>query len=382
MAGRLKRGEPEQVERLRALTEVFRPAAPIDRQSLFSGRKRQLGDLFAVADQPGQHAVVYGERGVGKTSLVSVAAEVLAASGVVTARTTCDRSDDYESVWRKALGELRFTVTKPGVGFAAPAREAQVSASALLSEDATPHDVRRGLQSLAGGRQVAVFIDEFDRLASNDDRLLFADTIKTLSDELPGATIVLVGVADDVEQLIAEHLSIERALVQIHMPRMSHDELAEVVSRGIAQGLPHYAHLLGQLSARTALEDLRTSVRLGDVNDAIAEAIEKTQQTVRESYRKATEENGDALYPKVVLACALAESDEYGFFGASDVRLPEEDIDPAGYLDSLSAGEHGGLLQRRGVASPRYRFVNPLLQPYVLMRGLAEGRVAPELLPS
>ena len=51
------------------------------------------------------------------------------------------------------------------------------------------HDVRRGLQSLAGGRRVAVFIDEFDRLASNDDRLLFADTIKTLSDELPGATI-------------------------------------------------------------------------------------------------------------------------------------------------------------------------------------------------
>ena len=108
-----------------------------------------------------------------------------------------------------------------------------MSASALLSEDATPHDVRRGLQSLAGGRRVAVFIDEFDRLASNDDRLLFADTIKTLSDELPGATIVLVGVADDVEQLIAEHLSIERALVQIHMPRMSHAELAEVVSRGI-----------------------------------------------------------------------------------------------------------------------------------------------------
>ena len=377
MAGRLKRGEPEQVERLRALTEVFRPAAPIDRQSLFSGRTRQLGDLFAVAEQPGQHAVVYGERGVGKTSLVSVAAEVLAASGVVTARTTCDRSDDYESVWRKALGELRFTVTKPGVGFAAPAREAQVSASALLSEDATPHDVRRGLQSLAGGRRVAVFIDEFDRLASNDDRLLFADTIKTLSDELPGATIVLVGVADDVEQLIAEHLSIERALVQIHMPRMSHAELAEVVSRGIesarltiardavdtiarlGQGLPHYAHLLGQLSARTALEDLRTSVRLGDVNDAVAEAIEKTQQTVRESYRKATEENGDALYPKVVLACALAESDEYGFFGASDVHLPEEDVDPAGYLDSLSAGEHGGLLQRRGVVEPAL----PLRQP-------------------
>ena len=153
-------------------------------------------------------------------------------------------------------------------------------------------------------------------------------------------------------------------------------------SRGWRRGLPHYTHLLGQLSSRNALEDLRTNVRLGDVNDAVAEAIEKTQQTVRESYRRATEENGDALYPKVVLACALAQSDEYGFFGADDVHLTEEDVDPVGYLDSLAGAEHGGVLQRRGVANPRYRFVNPLLQPYVLMRGLADGSVAPELLPT
>ena len=395
---RLKRGEPEQVERLQALTEAFRPAAPIDRRSLFSGRTRQLGDLFDVADQPGQHAVVYGERGVGKTSLVTVAAEVLAAADVLTARTTCDRSDDYESVWRKALGEVQFTVSRPGVGFTGQARDVRVSAAALLADDATPHDVRRGLQSLAGERRVAVFLDEFDRLSSAEDRLLFADTIKTLSDALPRATVVLVGVADDVEQLIAEHQSIERALVQIHMPRMSHGELAEIVTGGaerarltiakdavdtiarLAQGLPHYAHLLGQLSARFALEDLRTNVRLGDVNDAVGEAIEKTQQTVRETYRQATEEDGDARYREVVLACALADADEYGFFAVSDVHVP--DVDASGYLDALAEPAHGGLLQRRGSANPRYRFVNPLLQPYVLMRALSEGAVAPAGLPS
>ena len=397
MSPRLKRGEPEQIERLQALTQAFRPAAPIDRQGLFSGRTRQLGDLFAVADQPGQHAVVYGERGVGKTSLVSVAAEVLGAAGVVTARTTCDRSDDYETVWRKALGEVRFTVTRPGVGFTGQARDVAVPASQLLAADATPHEVRRGLQLLASGRRVAIFIDEFDRLPADDDRLLFADTIKTLSDELPGSTVVLVGVADDVEDLIAEHQSIERALVQVHMPRMSPAELEEIVGGGIerarmtiardaqetiarlAQGLPHYAHLLGQLSARNALEDLRTNVRLGDVQEAVAEALEKTQQTVRDTYRRATEENGDARYRDVVLACALAEADEFGFFSVGDVHVGE-DLDAARYLDALADPEHGNLLQRRGAANPRYRFVNPLLQPYVLMRALSDGSVAPEVL--
>jgi hypothetical protein len=37
------------------------------------------------------------------------------------------------------------------------------------------------------------------------------------------------------------------------------------------------------------------------------------------------------------------------------------------------------VLQKRG--SPRqfrYRFVNPLLQPYVVMRGLSEGAVSPK----
>jgi Cdc6-like AAA superfamily ATPase len=399
---RLKRGEPEQVERLQALAEAFRPAAPIDRRALFAGRTKQLGDLFGVTEQAGQHSLVYGERGVGKTSLVGVAAEVLAAADVMTARTTCDRSDSFESVWRKAVGELHFIVTRPGIGFAGEARDVRVTASSLLAQNATPHDVKRALQALAGGRRVTIFIDEFDRLPSDHDRLLFADTIKTLSDELPNSTVVLVGVADNVEQLIAEHQSIERALVQIHMPRMSHAELAEIVTGGIerarlsiardavetivrvSQGLPHYAHLLGQISSRIALDDLRTSVRIKDVNEAVAEAIEKTQQTVRETYRRATEENGDPLYSRVVLACALAQPDEFGFFAPADLGepldIPGGQDECAKYLDALTDPAYGSLLQRRGAANPRYRFVNPLLQPYVLMRALSEGAVAPELL--
>ena len=35
------------------------------------------------------------------------------------------------------------------------------------------------------------------------------------------ATVVLIGVADSVGELIREHGSVERALVQIQMPRMS-----------------------------------------------------------------------------------------------------------------------------------------------------------------
>ena len=403
---RLKRGEAEQIDRLASLTEAFRPTAPIDRAALFAGRTTQLGDLFAVAEQPGQHAVVYGERGVGKTSVTTVAAQTLAATRVITSRTTCDRGDTFGSVWRKAFDEIQFTLSKPGIGFAGVDREVRASAAGLLADQPTPYAVKRALQALTRERPAVVFIDEFDRLASPADKLLFADAIKSLSDQLPAATVVLVGVADDVEELVAEHQSIERALVQIHMPRMSAGELAEIVTRGIdsvqmtidreavatiarvSQGLPHYAHLLGQIAARTALEDLRTRVRPADVRAAIAEAIEKTQKSVLDAYRRATEQNGGDAHLKIMLACALAPADQYGFFTRAAVEEPlrtvAADVAEGSFerhLDELADPRFGSALQKRSdFGGARYRFGNPLLQPYVLMRAVADGAVAPELL--
>ena len=114
----VKLDETEMLARLKLVGESFRPAAPIDRRSLFSGRAEQIAELFSIAAQPGQHALIYGERGVGKTSLAAVTASMLASANMLCARATCDVSDDFGSVWRKALGELQMQTSRPGVGFA------------------------------------------------------------------------------------------------------------------------------------------------------------------------------------------------------------------------------------------------------------------------
>ena len=49
--------EADFLDRTRRVAEAFRPAAPIDRRDLFSGRGQQIADLFSVVAQPGQHAV-------------------------------------------------------------------------------------------------------------------------------------------------------------------------------------------------------------------------------------------------------------------------------------------------------------------------------------
>jgi hypothetical protein len=395
--------EAEFLDRTRRVVEAFRPAAPIDRRDLFWGRAEQIGELFAVVAQPGQHAVVYGERGVGKTSLGLVIKELLQGANVLSAWATCDASDDFSSVWRKALGEIGFSTARQAIGFGERVDQTIEAASQLLGPGpVTPHAVQEALQRITRQSAVAIFVDEFDRLSDRDGRVRFADTIKGLSDRLVPATVVLIGVADSVGELIREHQSVERALVQIQMPRMSPAELAEIAQRGItaagmtiasqavgritalSQGLPHYTQLLTQFAAQAALGRRRPDVTSRDVDVAVTRAIDRAHQSIVEAYRDATVGEQRGIHPQLLLACALADEDEFGFFAASDARAALARIldKPPGsaafvrHLDELSGEERGAVLQKHGPAkAARYRFVDPLLQPYVAMRGVSEGVV-------
>lgn len=396
----LKLVDADLLDRMRLVSEAFRPAAPVDRRSLFAGRTEQIADVFAAVAQPGQHAVIYGERGVGKTSLASVSVELLTGARVLTARATCDVSDDFASVWRKALDEIVLHSTTQAVGFGERIESTSRPASELFGVDPiTPDAVRRALQRVAQHGQFAVFIDEFDRLRDVESRILFADTIKTLSDRLVGATVFLIGVADSVGELIREHRSIERALVQIHMPRMTPAELAEIATTGItsarmqiaasavrkvttlSQGLPHYTQLLTQLAAQAALGRRRVDVTSKDVDFAVGRAIERAQQSIVEAYREATSD-ASQISPRVLLACALAQEDEFGFFSATDARaalgrIVDKPVGRAAFSQRLAAladdTRHAVLHKHGPSKAPRYRFSDPLLQPYVAMRGVSEG---------
>jgi hypothetical protein len=302
-----------------------------------------------------------------------------------------------------------FATSSRPIGFAERVDETVEPLSTLLGPGSvTPHAIQRALRDAGRERAIAVFVDEFDRFQDKEGRVLFADSIKALSDRVVSSTVVLVGVADSVGELIREHRSVERALVQIPMPRMSASELAEIATTGIAaarmtiadtavtriaalsQGLPHYTHLLTQLAAQSALAARHTHVGLGHVDVAVTRAIERAQQSIVETYREAVSGRPGSIYPQVLLACALAEEDEFGFFASSDVREPLSRIlhKPsktstfARHLEELSSESRGAILQRSGGAgAARYRFVNPLLQPYVAMRGIAEGVVRVGELP-
>ena len=394
--------EAEQVERLLAVGQAFSPAAPITNRDLFAGRQAQLRTLIRVVAQPGQHALIYGERGVGKTSLARVT-EGLHARATLSAYYTCSSEDGFEAIWQGILGEIKLVTQAPKLGFGDELRQDVTSAVDLLSTDIRPHTIAQATRVVSSGKPLVVIIDEFDRPTDSRVRTLMADTIKILADRAVPATVVLVGVADTVEELIAEHESIQRPLVQVQMPRMTDEELRDIVRRGmtaaqlevddafvdevakLSQGFPHFAHLLGQHGATRAVDAGRTTVLSEDFNGALNDALGDASQSVRERYHNATFSNRETLYKEVLLACALAEKDDMGSFGAPDVRerlrqITHKDYDIPAFATHLkdfsSSDTRGRVLKRTGTTRRfRYRFHDALLPPYVVMKGRNEGLI-------
>jgi len=347
--------------------------------------------------------VLFGERGVGKTSLANVLSDILSATetqGLDSGTINCDGTDDFSSLWHKIFREIQVVVRDHP---APDSEHSQVVETAYLNEwlgkEVTPDDIRYLLRVLPN--PTTIIIDEIDRIEDQRTTTLLADTIKNLSDHSIDTTLILVGVADSVDQLIAEHQSVERNLLQVRMPRMSQDELFEILDKGLGQlgmsidpkaklqiaslsdGLPHYTHLLGLDAAQRAILDDRDTIQMTDVDAAVERAVEKAQQSIRSAYHKATSSpRRDTLYAKVLLACALAPTDELGYFSASDIKAPMSRIMgkpfdiPAfsRHLNDFAEPKHGCILEKTGTARRfRFRFVNPMMQPYVILHGLAKG---------
>jgi Cdc6-like AAA superfamily ATPase len=386
------------------VSRVFTPTAPVDEAALFSGRHAQLRAVIDAVNQKGQHAILYGERGVGKTSLANVLTNFLEGFGVTVAatRVNCDTDDTFETLFDKAFRDLQLVYNKPSLGFQ-PGGEKEVrDARALLDGAYSPDNVRRALSIISNYMVPVIILDEFDRLPEATKRNV-ADAVKSLSDHGVGATIIMVGVADTIGELIAEHASIERAMVQVHMPRMSSQEIAEIIDKGLnrlgmtvdddaaqvvvelSQGLPHYTHHICLHASRAALEEEKTNVERSHVDKAIDRAVQSAQQSIQSMYHQATmSPRKDNLFADVLLACALANVDQMGYFAAQDVRDPMKDITGKNYdipsfaqhLNEFTEDKRGPILKKIGTPRRyRFRFINPLMQPYVIMQGCQKGKI-------
>ena len=145
----------------------------------------------------------------------------------------CTSAGTFTTVIRRSLGGLRFAVDTQPPGFVRQAEQAFDSLAEYLPADGelSPDEVAELLSQLPPF--VVLVIDEFDPLPSAA-AALFSDLVKSLSDRSSSVTVVLVGVATSVDELLANHASISRCLRQVPMGRMEETELQEIIEQGYA----------------------------------------------------------------------------------------------------------------------------------------------------
>lgn len=389
----------DMTQRMLKLGQVFRPAGPVDSQDLFKGRLAQLARVNSVIHEMSRHGLVYGERGVGKTSL-AVVSMALAGDLALCMRLNCDVGDNYASIWEKVIDKLILAVESDRHDAEALRPKVERSIEILHADtEISPARVTQALEVVSTIAPIVIFIDEFDRVKDRGTRTLFSDTIKALSDDLVRATLILVGVADDVESLIGEHASIVRNLRQIQMPTMLPTEIFDIIEAGfqavelqcdpslmhvlvhLPQGLPAYAHQLAQSAAERAVLSERYQLSAEDIEYSIKQAVQNADESMIRAYLAATVSAQRNLFETVLLAAALAPVDATGYFAPADLREPlrkitGEDwpVDRFGRHLVQFCDDNKHVLERRGGERKwRYRFIEPMMRPYVIMRALDSG---------
>lgn len=397
--------------------QVFTPRTPITTKELFAGRWKELMTVVDAVNQAGLHVVVYGERGVGKTSLANVVAPTIYAmddpdsdacspKGRVVVKTVATTADSFSGVWAKLFRDISLVGSKPAAGFGPPRRDRVSLAEAYgLKTPLGVDDVRRVIATMPGSVFV---IDEFDRMPTSATKE-FTDLIKTLSDLSISATVVLVGVAETIDRLVADHKSIIRAISQIFLRRMRPEEIVAILQNGekrlgvtfsedakrliahISQGLPHYTHLVGLHAVRLAADSGGRAIQRDTVFEALKIATEQAEQTTRVRHATAIHSaHREALYRPILLACAVAAArgqDPLGYFAPGSVVEPLRMILARGveiatfntHLNAFCQKERGAVLERDGQPRAfRFRFNDPMLVPFVFMDAVAKGVVSQE----
>jgi Cdc6-like AAA superfamily ATPase len=370
--------------------------APVDEEQLFAGRLSEVTKMLRTVMERSRHVVLFGERGVGKTSLSNIFWKRYGKTlqSFVVARVQGGPHDDFSSLWIRALEELKAVGTASG--------RSQYVNFDIDFQTITPSQVRRELQKISANALPVIIIDEFDKVEDRDAKALTANLIKEFYDFSVTTTVILVGVAENITTLIEDHASIDRAIVQIPLSRMSEDELREVIGKRstqtpmnftqdavwtiviLSRGLPFFTQALSKHAAIHAIEQRRLSVTNQDVDAAMTRFIEDTEVTFRDAYRTATRTNQKNFLQESLLACALAKCDDEGFFKATDVVEPYSAIMKdkkriahfEKHLRRFSSEEGGNILIKRGGERQQtFRFSDPMMQPYVIIRGIQSGMI-------
>lgn len=365
------------------LRHAFTPSQPVADRRMFAGRDEVLKTIIRSIEDQRLHVVLYGERGIGKTSLLHMLTQAAAEARYIVVYSSCGANSTFNETFRAAAADIPLLFHSGFAPTTAEAEKGSTLADLLPVEPLSPRKFGDLCAKLTGTR-VLIILDEFDRCESGAFRRDVAELIKNLSDRLGRVQLILAGVAADLTELVEHIPSIRRNIYALGVPKMSDAEILALVANGereagftfdthasafvvaVASGSPYIASLLCHHAGHVALDQGRSTVLSSDVSSAVDRAVEEFRGRIAKPaqahIRRLLEQGrGEAM---AMAARASLASD--GAFTTAEIQsLNEVDARKAqAVVDQLSAE---GLLKLVDPddASKRYAFTEEGLPTFL-----------------
>jgi Cdc6-like AAA superfamily ATPase len=323
------------------LRHAFTPSQPVAERKFFAGREDVLRTIIRSIEDQRLHVVIYGERGIGKTSLMHVLTQAASEARYIVVYTSCGAHSSFDETFRSAAAEIPLLFHSGFSPTTAEAEKGSSLADLLPTEPLTPRKFGDLCSKLTGTR-VLIILDEFDRVDEGSFRRDVAELIKNLSDRLGRVQLVLAGVAADLTELVEHIPSIRRNIFALRVPKMSEAEVLQIVANGereadikfdpnasafvvtVARGSPYIASLICHHAAHAALDEGRSTVLPADVAKAVAQAVGEFEARVPSPVQNQVRRlfNQGAGESMALTARAALSTD--GIFTASDVASANE----------------------------------------------------------
>lgn len=269
------------------LSTAFTPSRPVSDLNRFAGREAMIARLIRAIENERMHVVLYGDRGMGKTSMLHALAILAREAGYHVRYMSCSETSSIDNSFRDISRDIPLLYHAE----LDPSTMPRDASFADLLEDG-PLSVNRlcELYGKISGARILLIIDEFDRATAPGFRSAIAEMIKNLSDRSAPVQLVIGGVAGNLNELITFIPSIRRNLTGIAVTAMSPAELQQILERGerlsgiamplpererlaeLSVGSPYLLNLLGYESGTVVLDRGGDTLTMADI-DAAADRI-------------------------------------------------------------------------------------------------------------
>jgi hypothetical protein len=400
-------------EEFRALLKQYlTPARAIASPQHLKGRAKTLTQIDRAFNSPGKHIFIYGDRGVGKTSLAQTAASLRQSADAEPILVSCGGAP-FLSIVRDAVkqslpvGDAVFqkkVETKLKAGIAGFGYDFTRSlTSGIVPPIDTVNDAVQLLRFVAEfhSREPVIIFDEFDQLLDDTQRRICAEFIKAASDRPVGVRFIFCGIGSSLEELIGVHLSTGRYLSPVQLERLTHDARWEIVEEAakaigvgishphqirigqISDGYPSYIHLMTEMILWSMFDDAEPVGVCSQQHFAagVRQAVQEAETTLKIVYDRATQKYSDD-YQEVLWAIAddhLLRRQTTDIFDKSYLRIMAErphrkTLNKQQFsdrLNKLKTARHGEIIVGKGAGW--YEFRENIVRGYVRLRAESVG---------